>query len=393
MALRWLLYLLIWLALTFFSLKFCIEPECCSAGEEIGAVDEGNGVTNPGGTLALPTSLNSAEIEQGADYEALVARLRGEYEADPSQRLQILGNYYADESTLTGFDNMGFVRAERIAQMLNADLGIPMDKMDRMARLISEDTPEADARWEAGRFSWAADMGPTTALATSLNSAEIDQGEDFAALIERLKGEYEADPSQRLQIYGHYYPDEPAPSGYENMGFVRAERIAQMLNAELGIPMDQMDLLSRQLDGDVPEADASWEAGTFAWAAGDGGEDGPQVIQLSSNEITIRFPFDKSTKDLGEEVESYLQALTQRLLQTQENVVITGHTDNVDTEAYNMRLGQDRADFIKSRLVSYGAPADRITTRSEGESNPEATNSTSEGRAINRRAVVRLMPN
>lgn len=283
MALRWLLYLLIWLALTFFSLKFCIEPECCNAGEEIGAVDDGNGVTDPvENTYALPTLLNSGDIDQGADYAALLDRLRSEYAADSTQRLQIYGNYYADEAAPDGFENMGFARAERIAQMIHADLGIPLDKMDRLARLISEDLPAADSPWEGGRFAWAADMGD---------------------------------------------------------------------------------------------------------------DEGPQVIELSSDEITIRFPFDKSTKDLGTEVESYLETLTQRLLQTDERVEITGHTDNIDTDAYNMRLGQQRADFVKSRLVAYGAPADRIATRSEGESNPEATNGTSAGRAINRRAVVRLMPN
>jgi len=55
-----------------------------------------------------------------------------------------------------------------------------------------------------------------------------------------------------------------------------------------------------------------------------------------------------------------------------------------------MRLGQQRADFVKRRLVNYGVDAGLISTSSQGENSPEATNATAEGRRINRRAVVTL---
>ncbi|MEM8584988.1 MAG: OmpA family protein [Bacteroidota bacterium] len=241
----------------------------------------------------------------------------------------------------------------------------------------------------------------TFAIPTMLNSADVEQGADYGTWRNNLIAEFRNDTTQRLEVYGHYYPDEPIPDNFENMGFARAEAIARMLQPE--IPLDQIDRLTRRLDGESPEADARWEAGRSVFVVdmsggdddddGDGGDDGDQVIELDSNTITIRFPFRESTQTLSSSTEDYLNKLAQRLQQTQERVTITGHTDNVSSDAFNMRLGQKRADFVKGRLVAYGAPAAQITTRSEGESNPEATNSTSSGRAKNRRAEVVLVPN
>jgi len=55
-----------------------------------------------------------------------------------------------------------------------------------------------------------------------------------------------------------------------------------------------------------------------------------------------------------------------------------------------MRLGQQRADFVKQRLLSYGVASSLVSTSSKGESDPEASNSNSDGRKLNRRAVVTL---
>lgn len=75
-------------------------------------------------------------------------------------------------------------------------------------------------------------------------------------------------------------------------------------------------------------------------------------------------------------------------------IKIVGHTDSKGTEAYNMRLGQRRADTVASYAVSRGVPAARIAASSMGESQPVAPNTlpngkdNPEGRALNRRVVV-----
>ena len=69
---------------------------------------------------------------------------------------------------------------------------------------------------------------------------------------------------------------------------------------------------------------------------------------------------------------------------------IEGHTDNVGNDDKNLRLSQARAAAAKRYLVDIGIDADRITTIGYGETQPVATNTTTEGRAKNRRIVLKL---
>jgi OOP family OmpA-OmpF porin len=70
--------------------------------------------------------------------------------------------------------------------------------------------------------------------------------------------------------------------------------------------------------------------------------------------------------------------------------VIEGHTDSVGTEEYNMGLSKRRAESVASYLQSKGANlGNRFATEAFGESKPIASNDTAEGRAENRRVVIR----
>ena len=71
-------------------------------------------------------------------------------------------------------------------------------------------------------------------------------------------------------------------------------------------------------------------------------------------------------------------------------VVLEGHTDSVGSDQYNMKLGQRRADSVKAFFVKKGIDASRIETISFGESDPVATNKTAQGRALNRRCVIKF---
>ncbi len=71
-----------------------------------------------------------------------------------------------------------------------------------------------------------------------------------------------------------------------------------------------------------------------------------------------------------------------------EMVIATGHTDSIGTDAYNQKLSERRAAAVKEYLVSKGVPSSKITTIGKGESQPVATNKTSEGRQKNRRVDI-----
>lgn len=78
-------------------------------------------------------------------------------------------------------------------------------------------------------------------------------------------------------------------------------------------------------------------------------------------------------------------------------IEITGHTDAIGDEAFNLALGQRRADAVRDWLIANTAlTADVITARGVGEADPIAPNRTEagadnpEGRALNRRVEFTL---
>lgn len=81
----------------------------------------------------------------------------------------------------------------------------------------------------------------------------------------------------------------------------------------------------------------------------------------------------------------YLDELANVLIKTEWVLVVTGHTDNVGSEADNLILSKKRADAVKNYLVSKGIEQNRIETIGKGESEPLVSNETAQGREKNRR--------
>lgn len=72
-------------------------------------------------------------------------------------------------------------------------------------------------------------------------------------------------------------------------------------------------------------------------------------------------------------------------------VEVAGHTDSDGAAEYNEGLSQRRAATVRDYLIRRGVDADRLTVRGYGESQPIADNSTAEGKAQNRRVVLRIL--
>ncbi len=70
------------------------------------------------------------------------------------------------------------------------------------------------------------------------------------------------------------------------------------------------------------------------------------------------------------------------------NLSIEGHTDSVGSDEYNNVLSQRRAEAVKSALVGKGVGAERIVTKGLGKMFPIASNSSAQGRQLNRRVEV-----
>ena len=113
----------------------------------------------------------------------------------------------------------------------------------------------------------------------------------------------------------------------------------------------------------------------------------------SGEKVVLRnifFDFDKS--ELKEESFIELDRLVQFM---QENpklkIRINGHTDNIGSPEYNMKLSDQRAVSVMQYLRSKGIQYERIISRGFGSTQPVEANETPEGRARNRRTEFEVL--
>jgi outer membrane protein OmpA-like peptidoglycan-associated protein len=107
---------------------------------------------------------------------------------------------------------------------------------------------------------------------------------------------------------------------------------------------------------------------------------------------TIKFPVGQSV--IMPENYAVLSKV-QRAIRAfgEPDVIIGGHTDSTGPEPLNEHLSQQRAEAVRQYLVANGIlPFDKIISVGYGSMRPLASNSTKEGRAINRRIDVTISP-
>jgi OmpA-OmpF porin, OOP family len=125
-----------------------------------------------------------------------------------------------------------------------------------------------------------------------------------------------------------------------------------------------------------------------------------QIIEIDSlikkeillpKDLMIFFEFDKvkfkpdPQIDIGiSKIMKWMEKYPPALL------TVTGHADFVGKQKYNFDLGLNRAMSFKSYLEGKGIPSVRIITYSEGELKPIGDNDSKEGRAMNRRAEIKI---
>ena len=104
----------------------------------------------------------------------------------------------------------------------------------------------------------------------------------------------------------------------------------------------------------------------------------------------VHFESGKSslTKDSYAEMKELLEFMKLKKLVVIE---IAGHTDNVGQPEDNLLLSQQRAESVRSYLITNGIEPVRVIAKGYGESQPTATNDTEAGRQINRRTEIRII--
>ena len=108
------------------------------------------------------------------------------------------------------------------------------------------------------------------------------------------------------------------------------------------------------------------------------------------NEAVKNLEFDFGKATIREHSFASLDQLAQLLVNKKFNLKLAGYTDNVGSVKANLKLSRDRAEAIKTYLVSKGADESLIHSEGYGKSNPIATNRTAAGRQQNRRVEFSL---
>ncbi|NOI75401.1 OmpA family protein [Vibrio coralliilyticus] len=126
-------------------------------------------------------------------------------------------------------------------------------------------------------------------------------------------------------------------------------------------------------------------------------DSGVQVERVGENQLMLRMEngigFQTSSYNLDPSIHNTLRGVAKILVEYPDtSLVIEGHTDSTGSDTTNQVLSERRAESVRSYLISQGVASGRAIARGNGERFPLCTNSTSEGRACNRRVEIKILP-
>jgi outer membrane protein OmpA-like peptidoglycan-associated protein len=120
-------------------------------------------------------------------------------------------------------------------------------------------------------------------------------------------------------------------------------------------------------------------------------------VSRNGDQITLNMPgnvtFGSDSSDLKADFFAVLDSVTLVLKEYDKTVVeVAGHTDSTGSDQYNQALSERRAATVAGYLVNRGVLEMRMIRVGMGETRPVADNGTPEGRALNRRVELTLVP-
>ena len=192
----------------------------------------------------------------------------------------------------------------------------------------------------------------------------------------------------------------------ESVGEVndRAETLGQSLEATQQATKENAARIT-QVDGKADQVGAAAKtaqaAATTARTAADAAAAKATAVDVAIKRLIFQIVitdnqgnFQLGKADLPDDVRAKLDELANKLKSDPAGnfIEIEGHTDSTGSTAMNERLGLARAENVKRYLYeTYQIPLHKINVISYGEDKPVAPNNTREGRAQNRRVVIKVL--
>ncbi|MFT5636067.1 MAG: outer membrane protein OmpA-like peptidoglycan-associated protein [Cognaticolwellia sp.] len=109
----------------------------------------------------------------------------------------------------------------------------------------------------------------------------------------------------------------------------------------------------------------------------------PANITFATGQAYITSGFYSTLDDIAQVLNKYEKTFLS----------IEGHTDSQGAADFNQGLSEQRAGSVKQYLTNQGIIASRLQTVGYGESRAVADNTTANGRALNRRVEIQIIPN
>jgi peptidoglycan-associated lipoprotein len=154
----------------------------------------------------------------------------------------------------------------------------------------------------------------------------------------------------------------------------------------------RIDAVDKSAQAGISEAKGSAQAAMTKAQDAEKTAKGKLIYTVTLSNDKVRFPVNKA--ELSDEAKAMIDEAVAPLVQANRGVYfeIQGFTDSTGDAAYNMKLGEERAMAVRDYIAKkYGVALSRLSVISYGEENPVADNKTREGRAQNRRVVIRIL--
>ncbi|MBN7811427.1 OmpA family protein [Algoriphagus sp. H41] len=226
----------------------------------------------------------------------------------------------------------------------------------------------------------------------------------------------EEDQNDRSLLYRFKFPEEIYLG--ENLTVTEGK----VFNAKTGQPVDAtLSLVSLTNDSTLYQFQADGKTGDFTMLYPENAVSGlyvekkgflPKIYNVERDKIqnvkdlkveltpvaageefvfeNVFFEFDKY--DLKPESKTSLRRLQKFLLENPNvNILITGHTDNVGSVAYNQTLSLQRAKSVQSFLMAAGLHPGRVMVEGKGDKEPMVPNSNPKNQALNRRITIKIL--
>ncbi|MDP8099268.1 OmpA family protein [Pasteurella atlantica] len=355
---------------------------------------------------------------------------------NPNKQLTIIGRYHSDEKNNTGFTDLGLARADKIKAQLTT-LGVNTEQIITESKVYPEAIANKDKQY-LGMINLDIVDRPLPVVEPKVEEPTVVEvpkatnsgfsivgeglnfqstnGFDFASNSAEPIQPYMADLDQniakavqyfkdhsdkQLTVVGRYHAEEENSTPFPNLGLARAQRVKDQL-ISLGTNSQQI-ITEGKLDTKAVANEKNQYLGMIDFSVKTLDNEAVNVrhqkmdtllSNLNANPLTLYFKTGSAHIQLSTtQKERLVQIISYLDYNPSAKAVITGHTDNTGSRNTNITIAKKRAKFVADYFANNGLNNSQFIIASKGSDMPIADNSTSEGRAKNRRVTITIDKN